>query len=153
MPKSKRHFLVTFRAGVPIIFSILWLPAWTIACITLFVTIDPTTTQLVHYMDLLSARQKLVVSNIANIDTPGYITQDIDFQFEFMSMVDGQAPQPIPLEGPESGLPTKPDGNNVSLDREARLLSENAIRFNLASTLAKGQLKAIRSAIDEGKSG
>ena len=34
-------------------------------------------------MDLLSARQKLVASNIANVDTPGYKTKDIDFQFEF----------------------------------------------------------------------
>lgn len=117
------------------------------------VTIDPTTTQLAHYMDLLSARQKLVVSNIANADTPGYKTQDIDFQFEFMSMVEGQPPQTLSLEGPASGLVTKPDGNNVSMDREARLLSENAIRFNVVSTLARGSLKTIRSAIDEGKNG
>ena|ERR1700685_3143419 len=111
--------------------------------------IDPTTTQLAHYMDLLSARQKLVTSNMANADTPGYKTQDIDFQFEFMSMVDGQGPQTIHPEG----LATKPDGNDVSLDREARLLSENAMRFNVASTLVKGSLKTIRSAIDEGRSG
>jgi flagellar basal-body rod protein FlgB len=104
-------------------------------------------------MDLLSARQKLVVSNIANADTPGYKTQDIDFQFEFMSMVDGEGPQNMTVEGPGSGLETKPDGNNVSMDREARLLSENAMRFNVASTLARGRLKTIRSAIDEGKNG
>ncbi len=36
-----------------------------------------------HYMSLLSARQKLVASNIANADTPGYHTQDINFQAEF----------------------------------------------------------------------
>src|SRR5690348_16845658 len=37
---------------------------------------------LERYMDLLSARQKLVASNIANADTPGYRTRDIDFQSE-----------------------------------------------------------------------
>jgi flagellar basal-body rod protein FlgB len=31
-------------------------------------------------MSLLSARQKLVASNIANADTPGYHTQDINFK-------------------------------------------------------------------------
>jgi flagellar basal-body rod protein FlgB len=111
--------------------------------------LDPTTANLARYMDLLSDRQKLVASNIANADTPGYKTQDIDFQFEFMSLVKGQAPQTI--EPP--GLVTKPDGNNVNMDREARLLSENAIRFNLASTLVRDQLKEIRSAIEEGKNG
>ena len=110
--------------------------------------LDPTTANLTRYMDLLSARQRLVTSNIANADTPGYKTQDIDFQFEFASLVNGQAPQTIQPDG----LPEKPDGNNVSMDREARLLAENAIRFNLASTLVRGELKQIRSAIDEGKS-
>jgi flagellar basal-body rod protein FlgB len=110
--------------------------------------LDATTAAIGRYMDLLSARQKLVASNIANADTPGYKTQDIDFQFEFMSLANGQTAQTI-----EPGdLPEKPDGNNVSMDREARLLAENAIRFNLASTLAKGSLKMIRSAIEEGKS-
>ena len=45
------------------------------------------------------------------------------------------------------------DGNNVSIDRESRLLSENALRFNLASSLYKAQIRAIRSAIQDGKNG
>jgi flagellar basal-body rod protein FlgB len=110
--------------------------------------LDPTTANLTRYMDLLSARQKLVASNIANADTPGYKTQDIDFQSEFMSLVNGQSPSTMQPQG----LAEKPDGNNVSMDREARLLAENAIRFNLASTLVRGQFKSIRDAIEEGKS-
>ncbi len=39
------------------------------------------------------------------------------------------------------------------LDREARLLAENALRFNLASNLMKTQLKLVSSAIQEGKTG
>ena len=100
-----------------------------------------------RYLDLLAARQKLVAANIANADTPGYQAQDIDFQFEYQSLVQGQQPQTINTPG----LTTRPDGNNVDLDREARLLSENAMRFNLASTLLKGNLKLVLSAINEGK--
>ena len=110
---------------------------------------DGITNRLEHYMDLLSTRQKLVASNIANADTPGYKTKDIDFQFEFMSLAKGDASHVI--ETP--GLAVRNDGNNVSLDREARLLAENAIRFNLASNLAKSQLRIIRMAIEEGKNG
>ena len=98
-------------------------------------------------MDLLSTRQKLVASNIANADTPGYKTKDIDFQFEFMSQVEGLAPTVTGV----AGLQVKNDGNDVNMDREARLLSENAIRFSLASVLLKSQLKIVRSAIQEGK--
>jgi flagellar basal-body rod protein FlgB len=110
--------------------------------------LDATTNGLQRYMDLLSARQKLVASNIANADTPGYKTQDIDFQFEFTSLVKGQQPQTLQPEG----LEEKPDGNNVSMDRESRMLAENAMRFNVASTLVRSQFKQIRDAIEEGKS-
>ncbi len=108
--------------------------------------LDGLTANLERYLDLLSARQKLVASNIANADTPGYKTQDIDFQFEFMSLVNGQRPQTIDARG----LKEKPDGNNVSLDREARLLAENAMRFNVASTLLRGTLRAVQDAIRRG---
>jgi flagellar basal-body rod protein FlgB len=99
-----------------------------------------------RYMDLLSARQKLVASNIANADTPGYQTQDIDFQFEFMSMVNGQQPQTIDVPD----LPSKVDGNNVNVDREARMLAENALRFNVASTLLRSRLRNVQEAIQGG---
>jgi flagellar basal-body rod protein FlgB len=109
--------------------------------------LDPIAHRLEYYMDLLSDRQKLVGSNIANVDTPGYRTQDIDFHFEFMSQVEGLQPNVIQPEG----LKVKADGNNVSLDRETRLLAENAIRFNAASNLLRSQLRMVRSAIQEGK--
>jgi flagellar basal-body rod protein FlgB len=109
--------------------------------------LDHVAGQLERYMDLLSARQKLVASNIANVDTPGYHTQDIDFQREFLSAAGG-SPEVIEL----SGLKVKNDGNNVNLDRESRLLVENALRFQLAVQLLKSQVRAVRSAIQEGKS-
>jgi len=103
---------------------------------------------LERYMDLLSARQKLVASNIANVDTPGYRTRDIDFQAEFQSAA-GLQPNVVEV----GGLTVKNDGNSVNLDREARLLSENAIRFQMASALLRSEIRTVRSAIEEGKSG
>jgi len=108
--------------------------------------LDRVAGQLTRYMDLLSARQKLVASNIANADTPGYRTQDIDFQREFLNAAGG-SPQIIDIPD----LKIKNDGNNVSLDRESRLLAENALRFQLASQLMKSQIRVVRSAIQEGK--
>ena len=101
---------------------------------------------LERYMDLLSARQKLVASNIANADTPGYKTRDIDFQSEFRSALGGAPPQSFEV----AGLPVKNDGNNVSLDRESRLLAENDMRFNLASNLVRSEVQSIRAALQSG---
>jgi flagellar basal-body rod protein FlgB len=97
-------------------------------------------------MDLLSARQEVVASNIANADTPGYKTKDIDFQSEFRSVMRGASPAPLDV----GGLPVKNDGNNVNMDREARLLAENDIRFNLASNLLRSQVQGIRAALQSG---
>ena len=110
--------------------------------------IDRLSGQLERYLDLLSARQKLVASNIANADTPGYKTQDLDFQAAFRSALDGGTPEAVQV----TGLKTKNDGNNVDLDREARLLAENAMRFSVASNLMKTHLNTIKEAIQGGKS-
>jgi flagellar basal-body rod protein FlgB len=42
----------------------------------------PMLDRLEKYLDLATFRQTLVASNLANIDTPGYRTQDIDFESE-----------------------------------------------------------------------
>jgi flagellar basal-body rod protein FlgB len=98
-----------------------------------------------QYMNLVSARQKLVASNIANADTPGYQTKDIDFRDELANQMSGK------LNVVEvSGLKNKNDGNNVDVDREARLLAENALRFSVASNLAHSELSTLRTAINEG---
>jgi len=110
--------------------------------------IDSLTDSLEQYMNTVSLRQKLVASNIANADTPGYKTQDIDFQASFQSALDGGAATPVEV----SGLNVKNDGNNVDLDREARLLAENALRFSVASSLMRSSLSQVKMAIEGGKS-
>ena len=109
--------------------------------------LDAITGRMEQYLDLLATRQKLVASNIANMDTPGYRTKDIDFQSEFESQVKGSMPSVYE----PSGLTVKNDGNNVSVDREARLLAENAMRFNFVTNLMKNELRMVKSAIDEGR--
>ncbi len=104
---------------------------------------------IVRYMTMLSARQRLVASNLANVDTPGYTTKDLDFQAEFQSLAGGTAPTPREV----AGLTVKTDGNNVSLDRETRLLAENALRFNIAANLVRAEVRTVRSAIQEGRNG
>jgi flagellar basal-body rod protein FlgB len=108
--------------------------------------LDNVGASIEQYMNLVSTRQKLVASNIANADTPGYQTKDIDFSAELASQMSGSKPNVIEV----SGLKNKNDGNNVNMDREARLLAENALRFSVASNLAHSELSTLRTAINEG---
>ena len=105
-------------------------------------------------MDLTAARQKLVATNIANASTPGYKTKDIDFHAEFMSSLDGSSTSANPPRVTDvAGLATGNDGNNVSLERESRLLSENALRFNAASQLWRSGMRQLRMAIEGSRNG
>ena len=101
---------------------------------------------LEQYMNLVSARQKVVASNIANADTPGYQTKDIDFRSELANQMSGGKFDVVDVPG----LKAKNDGNNVDLDRESRLLAENALRFSVASNLVHSELSTIRTAIESG---
>ncbi len=97
-------------------------------------------------MTLLSERQTLVASNIANADTPGYKTKDVDFQSELQNAIGNSSPmvEEVP------GLTLKNDGNNVDLDREARLLADNALHFSVAANLLRSEVKRVRMAIEGG---
>jgi flagellar basal-body rod protein FlgB len=109
--------------------------------------LDQVSQQLEKYMDLVSTRQKLVAANIANADTPGYRTKDIAFQMEFQTLAKGEKPRVV--EVPD--LKVKNDGNDVNLDRESRMLSENNLRFTFAETMLRDRIKEVRAAIQEGK--
>src|SRR5580658_1408156 len=90
--------------------------------------IEQIARSLGKYMDVLAARQALITSNIANIDTPGYHALDLDFQQEFQHLLDGESVPCAPSE--VEGLRINNDGNDVNMDRELRLLAENSIRFS-----------------------
>ncbi|MBC7924969.1 MAG: flagellar biosynthesis protein FlgB [Bryobacteraceae bacterium] len=98
-----------------------------------------------QYLDVLAARQKLTASNIANADTPGYKTKDVDFAAAF-AQAEGTGDIPA-VE--VSGLSLKPDGNNVSLDRESRNLAESALRFNIATQFLQNQSRMAKVALQE----
>jgi len=102
------------------------------------------------YLSYLTRRQEVVASNIANADTPGYKTRDVsmpgDFSTAFAQFT--SLSEAMPEETP--GLVSRNDGNNVSIDRESRLLAENDIRFNLATQLLRGEIRNYKTAIEEG---
>ena len=106
-------------------------------------SLDGVGLQLGSYLSYLTRRQEVIASNIANADTPGYKTLDVFAPTFGEALIQAE-------EAP--GLATRNDGNNVSMDREARLLTENTMKFTLAAQMLRGQLKDIRSAIEEGRS-
>jgi len=114
---------------------------------------DGSINRLARFLDLNVLRGELVMSNMANVDTPGYRTRDIDFRQELerashaMEFADFS-----PVVRTVQGLIERPDGNNVSLERESLLLSDTQLRFNAGVQLLHDRFKMLSAAINEGSS-
>jgi flagellar basal-body rod protein FlgB len=115
---------------------------------------DPTITALARFLDVNVFRSELVMSNMANIDTPGYRTRDVNFSRE-MQRAEGNLEYAAfsPATQEVRGLMERPDGNNVSLERESLLLADTQLRFNLGVQLLRDEFKGILSAINGGSGG
>ena len=111
----------------------------------------PSLTRLARYLDLTAMRQTLIASNLANVDTPRYRTRDVNFRAELnRALQPGDAPL-TPASHPVIGLLERPDGNNVSVDRESLLMAETQLRFRSAIELVRAEFRRLLSAINEGK--
>lgn len=88
--------------------------------------------------------------NIANVNTPGYKTQQMDFK-ELINQLDSRAAQQgrvdeVSVQEVE-GLAERVDGNNVDLEREVSQLKKNALAAQAYSHLMASRLETMRRAI------
>lgn len=111
---------------------------------------DSGVSALTRYLDANVLRSELVMSNMANIDTPGYRTRDVDFHQELERANGLEYASFAPAVHLVRGLMERPDGNNVSLERESLLLADTQMRFNLGVQLLRDKFKTLMSAIHEG---
>jgi len=113
---------------------------------------SPTAASLAHFLDLSTYRESLISSNLANIDTPGYRTRDINFRQELdrAGVAEMQYATFNPLAKQVRGLTERPDGNNVSLEHETLLLAETQMKFNIGVQVLRSEFHRIASAIHDG---
>lgn len=106
---------------------------------------------LEHFLDLTAQRESLIASNISNVDTPGFRTHDLNFKQEILKAIHSPETPLKPAVQDVQGLLERPDGNNVSLDREGLLLAQTQLQFRMGTQLIKDEFHRIQMAIEEGK--
>jgi flagellar basal-body rod protein FlgB len=111
-----------------------------------------TSDALQKYLDLTSDQMKLTAENMANVDTPGYKTQGFDFAQEFSRALGADGSTPIAVRATNvDGLTARPDGNNVSLDREGMQLAKTQLEFRTGISLLRSQYTRVMDAIHADK--
>jgi flagellar basal-body rod protein FlgB len=108
-----------------------------------------------------AARHAAIADNIANVDTPGFVRSDVDFE-EALALALQEARR-APRRAadliaalslrPRRDLasPARADGNNVNIDREMAALARNVLRYNAAGEVLAARIRMLRTAIHEGR--
>ena len=105
-------------------------------------------------LDVSAFRQQVLAANLANVDTPGYRTRDVrTFSGELDQAIAGDSPLFTPVAREMRGLLERPDGNNVSVERESLLMAQNQLRFQAAVQLLRAEFRRLSQAINEGRTG
>ncbi len=120
---------------------------------------------LFQQLNFRGERQKVISSNIANIDTPDYKTKDLKFQNELeksnreeqlrlarthsnhLSLMDSSNNNSMELYEVK-GLEEQNDGNNVNLDTQMSNMSKNSIMFNALQNSIKKDSMWFKTVID-----
>ncbi len=132
---------------------------------------DRTIRLLERSLDLRSARQRVIASNLANEETPGYRASELTFMDQLQSAHKGRLPITLAatqsrhfgVRGPQglqavtgklSEVPTGDlplDANSVNLELEMAKLSENAMQYNAAATILAKKFQGLLSAIRDAR--
>jgi len=110
--------------------------------------------QIARYLDMATAEAKLTAVNMANVDTPGYRAVGMDFEAEMRGAINdveqGRAPRKVRVTEVD-GLVARPDGNNVSIDRESLNLAEAQLKFRTGVALLRQEYQRVLDAIHADK--
>ena len=120
-------------------------------------TQPPSLDVLQQFVRFAVARESAIATNMANVDTPGYHTKDVDFQSVLAESLnptsaawnggaEGAELQPATHE--VEGLMERPDGNNVDIDRESMLMAETQLQYQVGMQLIKREFHQVLSAIN-----
>ena len=118
---------------------------------------------------LRSERQRLLASNIANADTPGYVARDMDFAAALRQATGTSAAGSVAVAA--LGLPrgfglaaettlrfaapsqSNLDGNSVDMDRERASFADNSIKYEASLRFINGQVRSMLDAMKSPQQG
>ncbi len=110
---------------------------------------DPTMTMIGHGLNLSLTRQSALSANLANLDTPGYTPNDVNFAEALQeAMQTNQISEDAVVARPDKAPGV--DGNSVDLDMQMARVSQNATLYQASSKAMSRKLAMLRYVISEG---
>lgn len=110
---------------------------------------DGVTSALHSALNGLEARQKVISSNIANVETPGYQARVVSFEDSLRAAIADGDPASSSFSVSQSMAPTRANGNNVNIDFEMLAQRENVLRQKLVVQAVNAKYSLLRTAIGQ----
>lgn len=101
-------------------------------------------------MDLISQRQRAIGSNIANVDTPGYVRKDINFATYLGSMNSPLETKLSEKLGP-SAVMEEQTYEEINPAQELIALQENSMLYSMATRRMSNIITEMKTVINVGK--
>lgn len=111
---------------------------------------DVTMVALHRALGGLTARQRTIADNIANLDTPEFMAGRVDFESSLASALADGDPSATQVSTSRSLAPTGVNGNNVNLDDETLTLIETDLRYQMVTQAVSNRFSLLRTAIGGG---
>jgi flagellar basal-body rod protein FlgB len=111
---------------------------------------DTTQIGLERALSGSSLRQQAIAQNLANVNTPGYRRQDVDFASALHAAWDqgtSKVASVDPAVQTDQSAVMRADGSSVDIDTEAAAQSKNGLQYEAVSTVMKTRVSILRSAI------
>jgi len=114
--------------------------------------LDTTQQALESAMSGSMLRQTLLTNNLANVNTPGYQPQDVNFQGTLQTAIQsGQPADQVSFSAYTSQQAVGPDGNGVSPEQTQAALSQNGLLYETLTQVAAQREHILQSAMGIGQ--
>jgi flagellar basal-body rod protein FlgB len=112
---------------------------------------------ITHALDAASLRHQVIANNLANVNTPGYKRQEVQFETQ-LSQALAQRDNPCaaattPLSAIQPQIVTvgstsqRSDGNNVDMETEMTNLAANSLDYQVLSQSITGYFMDLKAVI------
>ncbi len=105
----------------------------------------------------LSARQRAIANNVANVDTPNFKASEVRFEDTLRDAMRGRAPGGNGSQEALDAAVSRPreiantvvrsDGNNVDIDRDMVQLAETTVAYNTLTQAIAARIGIMRAVI------
>jgi flagellar basal-body rod protein FlgB len=111
---------------------------------------DTTQLGLERALSGAAQRQSAIATNLANVNTPGYRRQDVDFHSE-LEKAFGRGKDAVAAVHPglqvDPSAPMRADGNSVDVDTEAAAQAKNGLEYEALAAVLKARADILQIAL------